>query len=238
MHALKAVLAVVLFLLPVSCSAPRGTGAAEASSPPVQPAWYESEIVAYETADAESPPAPGRVLFIGSSSIRMWKTLEEDMAPAPVINRGFGGSKTPEVLAVMDRIVYPYKPAAIVYYCGDNDLGETNTDSRAAADGFIAFAERVHQRWADTPVLYLAIKPSLARWGNWAAMERANAMVAEYAALHEHVEFVDVASCLLGPDGSPDPSVYLGDGLHLNAEGYARWAEVVRPRVLAAVDRD
>ncbi|MEZ6318479.1 MAG: GDSL-type esterase/lipase family protein, partial [Phycisphaerales bacterium] len=196
---------------------------------------YEPEIAGFEAADAASPPAPGQVLFIGSSSIRMWKTLADDMAPAAVLNRGFGGSKTPEVLAVMDRIVYPYDPAAIVYYCGDNDLGDSNTDSAAAADGFITFAERVHERWPGVPILYLSIKPSLARWSNWAAMDRANALVAGYAADTEGVEFVDVGSCLLGPSGAPQPTLYVEDGLHLSPEGYARWTVIVRPRVLAAL---
>lgn len=199
--------------------------------------WHVGEIEAFEAADRASPPGPGRVLFIGSSSVRMWATLPEDMGPASVLNRGFGGSKTPEVLAVMDRIVFPYEPSAIVYYCGDNDLGETNTDSEAAAMGFIRFAERVHARSPGTPILYMSIKPSLARWRNWAAMERANAIVERYADRHDDVTYMDLATCLLGPDGEPDPGLYLDDGLHLNERGYARWTAIVRPRVLAAVNQ-
>ena len=214
---------------------PAAPATAVAISPPAPAPWYEPEIAAFEAADAASPPAPGQVLFIGSSSIRMWKTLADDMAPAAVLNRGFGGSKTPEVLAVMDRIVYPYDPSAIVYYCGDNDLGETNTDSEAAADGFIEFAERVHGRWPTVPILYMSIKPSLARWSNWAAMERANALVADYADETPGVEYMDLATCLLGPSGAPQPTLYLDDGLHLSAEGYARWTKIVRARLEAAV---
>jgi lysophospholipase L1-like esterase len=204
------------------------------AEPTPSPAWYEPEIQAFEAADAADPPAPHQVLFIGSSSIRMWDSLGEDMAPAPVLNRGFGGSRTPEVLAVMDRIVYPYEPSVIVYYCGDNDLGDSNTDSRAAADGFIAFCERVHERSPGTPILYLAIKASIARWSNWEAMDRANDMVADFAATHDNVEFIDVATCLIGDDGTPDPALFLGDGLHLNDRGYELWTAIVRPRVLEA----
>lgn len=210
--------------------------AAPAPSTPTQATpWYEGEIQAFLAADGANPPAPGQVLFIGSSSIRMWKTLGDDMAPTPVLNRGFGGSKTPEVLAEMGRIVYPYRPSAIVYYCGDNDLGDHNTDSEAAARGFIDFAERVHERLPGTPVLYLSIKPSIARWGNWEAMHRANELVRAYAARTQGVEFIDVGACLLGPDGKPDPALFQGDGLHLNPTGYARWTAIVRPRVRQAV---
>ncbi|MEZ6242255.1 MAG: GDSL-type esterase/lipase family protein [Phycisphaerales bacterium] len=238
MPKLAPLLAALFSLLLVSCAhdqppAPTTQAAPQAETSPAQPAWYEPEIQAFETADRTNPPAPGQVLFIGSSSIRMWKSLADDMAPAPVLNRGFGGSKTPEVLAVMDRIVSPYDPAVIVYYCGDNDLGDNNTDSRAAADGFIDFAKRVHKRRPLTPILYLSIKPSIARWSNWDAMDRANHMVADYAATHRNVEFIDVGACLL-KDGAPDPALFRADGLHLNADGYARWTEIVRPRVLAA----
>lgn len=190
--------------------------------------WYESEIRAFEAADHDHPPAPGQILFTGSSSVRMWTTLARDMAPWPVLNRGFGGSKTGEVLDVIDRIVLPYQPSMIVYYCGDNDLGDTNTDSAAAAQGFITFCERVHAKQPSTQILYLSIKPSLARWMNWEAMRRANKLVADYANKTPNVSFVDVASCLLSPDGTPNHTFFASDGLHLNEAGYARWTAIVR----------
>ncbi len=204
--------------------------------PTVTPAlgeWHEDEIEAFEQADARAMPEPGQVLFIGSSSVRMWETLAEDMAPAPVLNRGFGGSMTPEVLAVVDRIVFPYEPSVIVYYCGDNDLGTDNTDSESAAAGFIQFAELVHERLPRTKIFYMSIKPSIARWDNWEAMTRANVLVARYCGKHVHAYYMDLASPLL-KNGKPDPDVFMDDGLHLNAEGYERWTKIVKPLVLEA----
>lgn len=181
-----------------------------------------------------SPPAPGCVLFIGSSSIRLWGTLAEDMAPVPVVQRGFGGSKTAEVLAVFDRIVLPYSPSVIVYYCGDNDLGEHNTDWASAADGFIAFDRLARSWWPDVRVLNIPIKASVARWGNWEAMSRANERVRAYCAETPGAEYLDTVTPTLGADGRPDPSIFEPDGLHLNAEGYARWTPVVREAVVRA----
>jgi len=201
-------------------------------TPALNPA-HAAEIEAFERADAEAMPEPGRVLFIGSSSVRMWETLAEDMAPVPVINRGFGGSTTPEVLAVVDRIVFPYKPSVIVYYCGDNDLGTDNTDAESAAAGFIQFAELVHKKLPRTQILYMSIKPSVARWNNWEAMTRANVLVARFCGKHTYAYYMDLATPLL-KDGKPDPSLFKEDGLHLNAEGYKRWTAIVQPRVLEA----
>jgi lysophospholipase L1-like esterase len=213
-------------------TAPGGRASDLPSVVPV--AWYEGEIRAYEAANEALPPERGGVLFIGSSSIRMWDTLGEDMAPLPVINRGFGGSKTHEVLAVFDRIVLPYEPRVIVYYCGDNDLGTDNTDSGSAAEGFIAFDRRARGEWSGVRVIYIPIKPSLARWGNWEAMRRANEMVRAYCERTPGAVYVDTATPTLDSSGAPDPAMFLGDGLHLSARGYEVWAGVVRPAVLEA----
>lgn len=219
-----------------------GCASREPAAPPAQPpptpaaapAWYEPELRAFEAADKANPPAPGQVLFIGSSSFRFWSTLQRDMSPAPVLNRGFGGSKTGEVLAVFDRIVAPYRPAVIVYYCGDNDLGLDNTDSQAAADGFIAFDRRARELWPKVRTLYVPIKPSVQRWRNWPAMKRANELVRAYADRTPGVTVLDTVTPTLRADGAPDPSLFKEDGLHLNEKGYAVWTGVIRGPVLAA----
>ncbi len=227
-----AVAAALLLFGAGDCLAQQTTPAAEPKAQAQPAPWYEPEIRAFEDADRAHPPEPGRVLFVGSSSIRLWASLASDMEPAKVLNRGFGGSKTHDVLEVLDRIVKPYAPRAIVYYCGDNDLGTDNTDAKAAADGFIAFAERARALWPEVPIAYIAIKPSVARWKNWDAMSRANQMVREYAQRTQGVAFLDIASPMLKADGTPDPSLFKSDGLHLNAKGYAVWTGVVRPWVL------
>ncbi len=196
--------------------------------------WYEAEIEAFRSADQADPPPPGRVLFIGSSSVRMWTSLAHDMAPAPVLNRGFGGSKTAEVLEVFDRIVLPYEPSVIVYYCGDNDLGIDNHDWESAANGFIAFDRLARSIWPKVRVFNLPIKPSPARWGNWESMRKANDMVREYCEATPGATYLDTVTPMLGPDGTPDPSLFLQDGLHLNAAGYALWTRVVRGPVVEA----
>lgn len=215
-------------------SAPPAAHDAPASVESTPAPWYEPEIAAFEAADEASQPPPGRALFIGSSSIRLWSSLAQDMAPVPVLNRGFGGSKTGDVLAAFDRIVAPYRPGLIVYYCGDNDLGDDNTDAYAAAHGFIAFVERARALWPQVEVFYIAIKASPARWHNWPAMNLANQIVRAYCAHTPGAVYLDTVAPTLGSDGKPDPRFFQPDGLHLNAEGYALWTAVIRPRVLVA----
>lgn len=217
--------------LPDEPSAPAAPTSAESPAP-----WYEPEILAFESTDRASLPAPGQVLFIGSSSIKFWKSLAADMSPLPVLNRGFGGSKTREVLAVFDRIVTPYRPSVIAYYCGDNDLGTDNTDSQSAADGFIAFDQRCRSHWPSVRVIYIPIKASIARWKNWPAMQRANSLVRDYCSRTPGAIYVDTATPTLTAGGTPDPSLFESDGLHINAKGYELWTRVLKPAVLAAYE--
>src|ERR1700727_2542217 len=81
---------------------------------------WESSIREFESHDKVNPPTPGVIVFVGSSSIRFWRTLETDMAPLDVINRGFGGSEMSDVAQYANRVVVAYKPRAVVVYAGDN----------------------------------------------------------------------------------------------------------------------
>jgi lysophospholipase L1-like esterase len=208
------------------------------SPPPVASAstepWYEPEIRAFEAQDRALPRRADQVLFIGSSSIRKWTSLEADMWPVPVLNRGFGGSKTPDVLAVFDRAVTTHRPAVIVYYCGENDLGLDGTDAHAAAEGFFKFASRARELRPDVHVFYISIKPSLQRWKNWPAMQRTNDLVRTFCEMTPGMTFVDVEGEMLGADRKPDPSLFVEDGLHMNAKGYERWTRAIRQQVWTA----
>lgn len=217
----------------LALTACHASGPAETPQAPAEP-WYEPELRAFESADRASPPAPGQALFVGSSSIRLWSSLANDMTPVPVLNRGFGGSTTRDVLAAFDRTVTPYAPRLIVYYCGDNDLGADNTDSQSAADGFIAFDRRARALWPGVRVFYICIKPSIARWKNWPAMNRANMIVRAYCENTPGATYLDIALPSLTPRSTPDPALFEPDGLHLNPTGYALWLTIVGPPVLEA----
>lgn len=195
--------------------------------------FWESSIVAFEQADRESPPEAGAIVFTGSSSIRRWSSLAEDMDPLPVLNRGFGGSHIAHVNHYADRIVVPYAPAAVVLYAGDNDLasGGEKTPESVLAD-FRRFVGIVHEADPDTPVFFLSIKPSLLRWDRWPVMREANARISDFAADTEAVEYLDVATPMLGEDGEPRPELFALDGLHLSDEGYALWTGIVKPALL------
>ena len=194
-------------------------------------AYFENEIGAFEEQDRTDPPPPGKVLFIGSSSIRLWKTLDRDMQPVEVLNRGFGGSMLHHSTYFADRIIAPYKPSALVIYAGDNDIGNRTVPRSAAqvAKDFDEFIAKVRSAVGDIPVVYIAIKPSISRAAQWPDMQRANAMIAERAKSDPKIYFADVASGMLDAQGKANGEMLVSDGLHMNAKGYALWTSVIRP---------
>jgi lysophospholipase L1-like esterase len=186
---------------------------------------WEKEITAIEKRLAASPPMKGGVLFVGSSSIRLWDVTKA-FPDSPVANVGFGGSEIRDCTFFVSRIVTPHQPNVIVFYAGDNDIANGRTAEQVATD-FAAFTKAVHAKLPDCRILFLAVKPSLKRWKMYETQQRANAMVADQCKQNDRLKFVDVASVLLGPDGKPLPDYYVKDQLHLSAKGYERWVPVV-----------
>jgi lysophospholipase L1-like esterase len=196
--------------------------------------FWESAIEDFEEADRASPPEPGAVLFTGSSSIRLWGSLEEDMAPLRVLNRGFGGSHVDHVSHYAARIVHPYAPSAVVLYAGDNDLAEgTGKTAESVFADFQRFVARVREKVPDAPIYFVSIKPSVLRFERWPVMRDANARIRAFAEATEGVEYVDVATPMLRDSGEPRPELFAIDGLHLSEEGYALWTSVVKPALMA-----
>ena len=196
------------------------------------PAQWRSAMDAFAAQDQAQPPPQHAVLFIGSSSINFWHSLAEDFPGVPVINRGFGGSAIEDSTYYADRIVTPYHPRLIVMYAGDNDIYEGHS-AQQVADDFKAFVARVRKDLPAVPVVYISIKPSVARWSLWPAMREANGLIRDWAATQRGVRFVDIAPPMLDAEGKPRAELFRDDGLHMKPAGYALWIKVLRP-VLAA----
>ncbi|MEY3367263.1 MAG: hypothetical protein RI973_418 [Bacteroidota bacterium] len=193
---------------------------------------FEQEIISYEAADKIKSPPQGAVLFAGSSSIRLWNTLQQDFPSFSVINRGFGGSTLPEVAWYAPRIIYKYKPALVILYCGENDMAE-DIPPPVAFQRFKKLVADMEEHLPGVPLLALSAKPSPARWHLWGQFQQYNILVEEFAHNHAGITYVDVSPPLLKPDGRPDPSLYAEDQLHLNRKGYQKWTALLTPLIAA-----
>ncbi|HWB52830.1 MAG TPA: GDSL-type esterase/lipase family protein, partial [Tepidisphaeraceae bacterium] len=165
------------------------------------PTIWEKDIRAFEASDHKHMPSPGGVLFVGSSSIRFWD-LKHAFPHRNVINRGFGGSWSCDSLYYTDRIVIPYKPRTIIFYAGDNDIAGGGAPEEVA-NSFRQFVKKVHASLPDTRIVFISIKPSIARWAIWDRMRTANTMVRQFADHTPRVEYVDISKDLIGANGHP-----------------------------------
>jgi lysophospholipase L1-like esterase len=201
---------------------------AEPQKPAPDPqAKWEKDIQVFEQWDLKNSFPADAVLFVGSSSIRMWET-RQCFPDLPVINRGFGGSQIAEITPFVARIVMPYRPRAIVFYAGDNDIA-AGKSPQAVADDYRDFVRRVREKLADTPIYFLSIKPSPLRWSLWMNASQANTLIRDFCRTNAGLRFVDLAGCLLQENGSPNPVLFLPDNLHLNAQGYKIWTQALTP---------
>ncbi len=211
----------------LSCLAFVGaTGRHASSAEPLDPQRWEEDIQRFEAQDQKEMPAPGGVLFVGSSSIVRWK-LDEAFPELKAINRGFGGSEVADALYFADRILLPYRPRTIVFYAGDNDIANGKSAEQVAKD-FAQLAAKIHAGLPEARVLYLAIKPSRSRWELIDVQLEANRLIRAQAAGSDFLKFVDVASPLLGDDGLPREVLFEDDKLHINAAGYEIWNALLR----------
>jgi lysophospholipase L1-like esterase len=214
------------FLVALLLAVPALGWGASPSAPEAKAMW-EAPLAVFAAADSKQAPPPGGVLFVGSSSIRLWDGLQSDFSALPVvINRGFGGSTLSDCVHYLDRLVIPYRPRLVLVYAGDNDLAL----GRTAADvlrQFEAFVDGVQTALPQTRIAFISIKPSPARAALLPEIHRANRLVEQFAAAHPGVQYIDIYTPMLAADGQPRRELFRPDALHLNATGYALWRSVI-----------
>lgn len=196
------------------------------------PTRWEEVIESFEAADESQPPPQNEILFVGSSSIRMWD-LGKSFPNLKAINRGFGGSHIADSTHYAPRIIIPYRPRIIVLYAGDNDIARDLTPQQVS-DDYRDFVSTIRAELPAAKIIYIAIKPSRKRWRLYPKMVEANRMIANQIKADRLAEYADIATPMLGEDGHPDNRLFIADGLHLNDNGYALWTRVVHPFLMSA----
>jgi lysophospholipase L1-like esterase len=212
------------FLLVGASIAPFAWGQEPSKANPDQ--WQE-EIGRFAKLDQDKMPPTGGIVFVGSSSIRLWDT-NKWFPDHGVINRGFGGSQVCDSTHFADVLVAKYKPRLVVFYAGDNDINGGKSAEQVHVD-YRAFVAKVRAALPEARVAYISIKPSIARWDQREKQREANRLIAADCAEDEKLEFVDVWPVMVGEDGTPRNDIFVEDGLHMNETGYEGWAKLVRP---------
>jgi lysophospholipase L1-like esterase len=189
---------------------------------------FLQEIEEFERQDRDNRPPERAVLFLGSSTFKMWYSLAQDFPSIAVINRGFGGSQILDSFRYADRIAIPYKPRLIVFYAGDNDLASGRSPEQVLAD-YKRLAGKFHKQLPEAGLVFISIKPSPARAHLLTNIRRANALVRAWSQRDGRLAYADVFEAMLGENGTARGDLFVEDGLHMNPSGYAIWTRILAP---------
>ena len=202
-------------------------------------AKWEKEIVKLETLNLTEPKLANPVLFCGSSSIRLWKTLASDMSPWPSIGRGFGGAKSTDLIYYAPRIVAPHlgeanpnRCRAVVIFIA-NDIAGKDTDVPPAqvADRFCCLHLWIRQQDPTIPVFWIEVTPTRKRWVVWPKITDATRRIGQIIDTDENTHLIATAGAFLGLDGRPRPELFVEDQLHLSAAGYQLWSALIKTQL-------
>lgn len=194
-----------------------------------KPFW--NEIPSFRYQDSIQKPQDGMLLFIGSSSFRLWKTIKQDLHNENILNRAFGGSTLKDVIAYQDDVVLKYKPKKIFIYCGENDIASSELITpEIVFERFKTLYANIRKEFPEIPIVYVSIKPCVLRWNMKDRMMATNSLIREYIDKEKNIVFVDIWNRML-ENGVPIKDIFIGDNLHMNAKGYAIWAKELEPFV-------
>lgn len=188
--------------------------------------WYEQDVKRLEKEALDIKYKP-EMVFYGSSTITMWSGLYEDFESYKPVNLGFGGSTLEACVYYFDRIMKPYDPNYIVIYAGDNDLGDGKQPKQVLVF-FEQLCKLIADKFNTATVFYISVKPSLLRWNINKQIKETNELIKQsIETKHQQMQFINIYNSMLNDKGKPNAELYVEDGLHLSAKGYAVWKEIL-----------
>lgn len=191
---------------------------------------YEKEVRELSEKYRQLPWQKGGIVFTGSSSIRLWKTLEKDFPRNLIINTGFGGSQTHHLLEFIDDLVIQYSPSKVFIYEGDNDI-HAGKSSRQIIEEHFEIISKVKESLPDTKFYIISAKPSPSRWALKGAYLQLKEEMKQFCASQDQVTFIDVWTPMLDRTGNPNPKLFVEDNLHMNEKGYKIWRKAIKPHM-------
>lgn len=193
---------------------------------------WEKDILKFEQLDKSEKDPGNAILFAGSSSIRLWSTIKEDVAPYPVIQRGFGGSKFSDLAVYTKRIVYPHQfRALVIFEANDITGGAADKTPAEVVKLFSEIVTKVRKKYRDQPIFVIEITPTKSRWAVWPQVQRLNQLLKQTCSAMHNTYFIETASAYLNKNGEPINDLFIKDLLHQNREGYVIWGELVRKKL-------
>ena len=168
-----------------------------------------------------------RIVFTGSSSIRMWKDISAYYPEHQIINTGFGGSEMSDLLYHLEHAVLKFSPAKVFIYEGNNDVSSGRPIS-LIMEQTEKVVEIIESKFPNCEIILISVKPSLARWHLRSEYEKLNQEFEVFANKNVNRKYVNIWDVMLNDRGAVNPSLFIKDGLHMNKAGYEIWDRAIR----------
>jgi lysophospholipase L1-like esterase len=193
---------------------------------------FSEEIRKFSSSDSIQMPPAKAILFVGSSSFRMWHGLQDSFPEFSIINRGFGGSTLSDLIHYHQETILKYDPAQIIIYCGENDLASSDSLTPVMVlDRFYILFDLIRTRYPNVPVAFVSMKPSPSRWHLKEKYMEGNRLIKDFLSSRSNTAYIDVWNPML-ENGNPRQELFIADNLHMNAKGYAIWKSIIEPYLL------
>ena len=199
---------------------------------------WEDEIKKLEVLDKKETYSNQAVLFIGSSSIRLWKSIEEDLDTYEPIKRGYGGAHYYDIIHFTNRLVSPHKVKAIAIFVANDITGKENGINNQTVNRDLSPKEvlrlvkfvtkEIRKSHEKVPIFFIETTPTSKRWKVWDKISKANDLIENYTSKSENLYYINTRSFYIGSDGMPNNSLFVKDKLHLNREGYKLWGKIIK----------
>ena len=197
---------------------------------------WENEIQEFQVLDSTEIYSDDAILFAGSSSIRLWNSINEDMQPYSVIQRGYGGAKLSDFALYAEEIIYPHNFKALVIFIANDISGSDNDKTPEVVAGLFEYiVDIVREKYPTTPIFWIQITPTLSRWAEWDKIEKSNNIIKQYCEDSENLHFIETEKLFLNNDGLPNSNLFIEDQLHLNKDGYDIWTRKIKTELNAVL---
>jgi len=189
---------------------------------------FSDELKQFHEKESKMMPPANGIVFVGSSSLRMWTDLEDTFKNYNAINRGFGGSELIHANDYINELVLIHKPRQVVIYSGENDVA-----AGASADEtykrFVTFFNNLRTNLPKATISYISMKlsPSRSQFSN--TILEANARIKEYISKQKNASYIEIASKMLDSKGGYRPELFQADMLHMKPAGYEIWTHEITP---------
>lgn len=193
---------------------------------------WEKEIQGLEAKDKAEKDPENAILFVGSSSIRLWKNIAEDMKPYNVIQRGYGGSNFADNLFYIERLVKPHSFKALALFSANDITGTPNDKKPEEVQKVVKeLIHKIRKIAPDKPIFIIEVTPTNSRWKVWSEIQKSNALLKSLCIKSKNVYFIETASAYLNAEGKPRSELFIKDQLHQNQEGYDLWASLIKKKL-------